>query len=37
MLNVAGSDLCSLQELRQLGMLDLSKIEEPREVVANEI
>lgn len=37
LLNVAGVDLYSLQELRQLGMLDLSKIEEPRLVVANDI
>ncbi|MFH1289275.1 MAG: hypothetical protein ABIH88_00970 [Patescibacteria group bacterium] len=37
LLNVAGVDLYSLQELRRLGMLDLSKIEEPRLVVASEI
>lgn len=37
LLYVAGIDLYSLQELRRLGMLDLSKIEEPRLVMAKEI
>ena len=37
LLNVAGIDLYSLQELRHLDMLDLSRIEEPRLVVAREI
>jgi hypothetical protein len=37
LLHVAGLDLYSLQELRRLGMLDLSRVKNPRMVVAEEI
>jgi hypothetical protein len=37
LLFVAGIDLYSLQDLRRLGMLDLTKVKEPRMVIAREI
>ncbi|MDO9592912.1 MAG: hypothetical protein Q7I98_06970, partial [Erysipelotrichaceae bacterium] len=37
LLHVAGIDLYSIQELRRIGMLDLSKVKEPKMIMAKEI
>jgi len=37
LLYIAGIDLCSVQDLKRLGMFDLSKVREPEMVVAHKI